>query len=130
MQFTHSSDSYFFNMSFPRLLSLILMMTIAAPDNKDEHNEGESSQMGAQRALSMLDGDQEESTFTDEHGIRRCNSHHDDWDDIDWQGADRPSRGRHLIYHDMSPNVSSVHPWLLMEPASHEISNQTQVHIY
>ncbi|KAM7473680.1 hypothetical protein LguiB_020923 [Lonicera macranthoides] len=75
-----------------------------------------------------LEGDQEEVTFTDAQGVLRCSPHHDDWEDLDWYDEDGVDRGRAVIYRDITraapvPDV----PWLLMEPASHEIRRRSLI---
>ncbi|KAM7502695.1 hypothetical protein LguiB_001599 [Lonicera macranthoides] len=75
-----------------------------------------------------LEGDQEEVTFTDAHGVLCCSLHHDDWEDLDWCGDDGVDRGRTVVYRDVTraapvPDV----PWLLMEPVSHEIRRRSLV---
>ncbi|KAM7515723.1 hypothetical protein LguiA_005306 [Lonicera macranthoides] len=69
---------------------------------------------------------EEEVTFTDAQGVLRCSPHHDDWADLDWYGEDGVDRGRAVLYRDVTraapvPDV----PWLLMEPASHEIHRRS-----
>ncbi|KAM7519705.1 hypothetical protein LguiB_018667 [Lonicera macranthoides] len=68
-----------------------------------------------------LEGDQEDVTFIDAHGVLRCSPHHDDWDVLDWNREDGMDHNSSVVYQDMTRAVPvPAVPWLFMEPVSHE----------
>ncbi|KAM7489409.1 hypothetical protein LguiB_026893 [Lonicera macranthoides] len=49
-----------------------------------------------------LEGDQDEITFTNAHGVLHCSPNHDDWADLDWYEDDKLDRGHAVVYRDVT----------------------------
>jgi len=64
-----------------------------------------------------LPGDSVEAIITGPDGSLRITPHHDDWEDVQWRGADALAH-HHIIYRDaVVLDIESV--WLIIELAIH-----------
>ena len=106
-------------MAFRRMLSvLVVMMTGGSPGGEERHDR--------------LPRDHVEIIRTTAEGRIECVSHHDDWDNVDWEaplGTD--GAVQRSLYRDVTSHVLvEGQEWLLMEPAAHEIRRRNRVRLY
>ena len=69
--------------------------------------------------------------MTTAEGRIECASHHDDWDNVDWE-APLGANGavQRSLYRDVTSHVLTERKeWLLMEPAAHEIRRRSRVRL-
>ena len=107
-------------MGFRRMISvLVVMMMGCSPGGEEGQDDG------------RLPGDHAEVIRTTAEGRIECVSHHDDWDNVDWEaplGAD--GAVQRSLYRDVTSHVlPEGQEWLLMEPAAHEIRHRNRVRL-
>ena len=121
-------------MALAWLLAVVVLMAYDPFDVGGGDDAGGSGSGGAGGAdggdggvlpPGCLPGDSLEAIITGPDGSLRITPHHDDWEDVQWRGADAMAHHRTIYRDAVVPDITP--PWLIMEPATHAFFDRESV---